>query len=184
MDAAFGWLGEIFSAILEFVPRREIIRATHKGVSFKRGKKVIPLGPGITWYWPFWTEISTYPSVEQSLNLPDQNLTTKDLETVTVSGVVFYSISDIVKALSAQWDLEDTMSDRSMGVIADIVCDITFQEINENRKQLNSKMTSLIRRTLKPYGIHVIDARLTDFAKGKVIAVVGGGNAIVDSEDE
>jgi len=41
------WLGEIIQAALRVIPRFAIIRATHSGVAFVRGKKAHVAKPGL-----------------------------------------------------------------------------------------------------------------------------------------
>jgi len=171
MDAALGWLGKVFDAILTLFPHREIIRITHKGVIFK-GKRILVKGPGVHWYCPLWSEIVTYPVVRQSNNLPSQNLTTKDLIPVTVSGVVFYKIHNIEQALARQWDLEDNIKDIALGVIADCITGNEFEYINKSRNTLNGLITEELQKELRIYGVTIIKAKLTDFAKTHVVSVV------------
>ena len=78
MESALGWLQSIFDTILKLFPRLLIVGATHGGVKFVRGSKVVELKPGLHLYWPIVTEIETYCVVRQVIDLPTYTLTTKD----------------------------------------------------------------------------------------------------------
>lgn len=185
MEGALGWLGDLIRAVGRLVPRLAVMRATHGGVAFVRGKNVKQLKPGLYWWWPVWTECITYPTVRQSLNLPSQSLTTNDDITVTVSGVVIYQVQDITVALSSQWDLNETIRDLSMAAIREFVCSNGFKATNRDRSRMDHLLTSKLQDALRPYGIDVLQASLTDFAKAKVISMAGSGiGAYIDEEED
>ena len=78
METAFAWLGQIFDAILSFVPRVLIVRATHGGVKWRHGSQVISMLSGLHVYWPLVTEIEIIVTARQTLSLPKQDEQKKD----------------------------------------------------------------------------------------------------------
>ncbi len=184
MGAAFGWIGELIDWIADLIPRFEIVRKTHQGVAFVRGKHVKHIGPGLVWWWPFWTELEIYPVVRQTLNLEAQKLTTKDDKTVVAGAIIVYTIHDIVKAMTEQWDLPDTIDDLSSAAVCDFVTSNDFAWINTNRAVVKRHLTQVVAEALDEYGVTVVAARLTDFAQAKVIALVGEGAAVLENDGE
>ena len=179
MDAAFGWLGRIMETLGGFVPRWRVIPLTHGGVSFVRGKKVVAIKPGLYWHWPIWTDYVIIPTVRQSLNLPSQTLTTADDCAITLSTVIVYEVTDVVKALTHQWDLEDTIQDIALAAVRQYTVRKTFEQL---RKDDGSALKETIKRRVQRYGVGVRDAWVTDLAKTKVITLVGG-STYLDTED-
>lgn len=175
------WLGEIIQAALRLVPRVSIIKSTHKGVAFVRGKNIRVVEPGLYVWWPLVTECQFYPVVRQSLDLPTQVLTTEDDLAVIISGVVVYTVNDIKTALTDQWDMNETIRVLSQAALRDVVCSVPFAYINQNRSQVESRLKTALKRELTPYGIDVVDAKLTDFARTNVLAIAGAniGSGIV-----
>lgn len=186
METAFGWLGRIMEFIGAFFPRLVIVKSTHGGVAFVRGRNPRLIRPGLIFYWPLWTEVILYPIVRQSLNLPSQTVTTKDGKTITISTVIVYEVADILKALTVQWDLNETLRDISMAAVREYAQGASFAE-------LRGKETLALRDTIKkrvtPYGIRTLNAWVTDLAQTKVITLVtpnGSGAAAIApySEEE
>ncbi len=177
MEGALGWIGELARFIGQFFPRLEIVKKTHGGVAFVRGKNVKEIRPGLYVWWPFWTECMFYPIVRQSLNLPPQTLTTNDDVSVSVSGVVIYKVDDIVCALSSQWDLNETIRDISMAAMREFICSSHFKTVNQNRKKMEEKWHKELQISLGAYGIEILDAKLTDFSRCRVLAVISSGQA-------
>lgn len=183
MDA-FGWLGHVVEWFGSWVPRLEICRATHRGVKFVRGKHVRVIKPGMYVYWPITTECDEIPVVRQSVNLPSQVLTTEDEETVMVSAVLVYEISDVEKALARSHDVEDTIIEVAAAAVAESVTPRTFVELRtELHKQVRAEMTKKCNEALiYKFGVRVLDARLTDLAIARVIRTVGDGALAFEDE--
>ena len=179
MDAAFGWLGRFMETLGGFVPRWRVIPMTHGGVSFVRGKVVKAIKPGLYWYWPIWTDYVIIPVVRQSLNLPAQTLTTADDHAVTLSTVIVYEVTDVVKALTSQWELEDTVQDIALAAVREYSMRKTFEQL---RLDDGSALKETIKRRVQRYGVGVRDAWITDLAKTRVITLVGG-STYLDAEE-
>lgn len=184
MESALGWLGDIIRAIGRIIPRMLVVQRTHGGVAFVRGKHVREIKPGLFWWWPLWTKCILYPVVRQSLNLPSQSLTTQDSLSVTISGVVIYRVMDVVAALTRQWDLNETIRDLSMVAIREVVGSRPFDSINQKRREIDWELKEKLQDSLAAYGVEVLQIALTDFAKAKVISLVGGSDmSYIDDED-
>lgn len=184
--SAFDWLSDVFNYILSLIPHVTIIKKTHGGVAFVRGKHVKELKPGLVIWWPFWTELMEIPVVRQSLDMPPQTLTTKDGKPVTIAGVTIYRVADPVTALTIQWDLEETVRDLSGAAIRSFVCDHTFEELRTNRAHMDRRLTKAVAEALEEYGIEVINAWLTDLAETRVLTIVtpaGGAQYVVEDEE-
>ena len=180
METAFGWFGRIIEYFGEFILRWQVVPVTHGGVSFVKGKKVEIIEPGIYWYWPFRTEFTIIPVVRQSIDLPNQTLTTSDSFPITIAAVIVYEITDVVKALTSQWDLDETLQDISCAAVREYTVPRTFEELRIGDDAI---LKDTIKKRLQRYGVGVRDAWVTDLAITKVITVVGG-SAYIGEEEE
>lgn len=170
---ALSWISDFFGFFGKLIPRILIVRRTHQGIAFIRGKKVKKLFPGITIYWPILTEVLTYPVVRQTANLNAQCLMTNDDFTVVAGGIVVYSVYDIEKALAETWDLDETIVDISQVGLRNVIVSKTISQINNNRKEIDQQLTTELREQLKEFGINVIRVSIADFAKCLVIKNMG-----------
>lgn len=182
---AFSWIGDLLEWIVDWIPRVEICRATHRGVKFVCGKHVKEINPGLYVYWPQTTECVVIPVVRQSVNLPPQTLTTKDGFSVLVSPVLIYEIDDIRKALADSYDVDDTITEIGGLAVVDAVASRTFEEIRENlTTKVKKDITDKSRLLLAPFGVKVKVGLLSDFAKCRVIRIAGDAGANVFEDDE
>jgi len=179
MTGAFSWIGELAQWVAKFFPRLVIIRSTHRGVRFRNGKSPGKMLPGLRVYWPLVTETVIQPVARQTLNLPTQSLTTLDRHTVGCSGVVVYSITDILKAVARTWDVDDTISDVSMLALTTIVSKHAFDDVLTHLTgHFQDALTDETRRKLRRYGVSVHIAGLTDFANCQVIRTMSDGTPL------
>lgn len=166
MEAAFAWLGQIFEALLQFVPRRVIIRATEGGVKWSLWREPIEMKPGIRIYWPLITDIHVSNVARDSFNTPTQPLQTKDGKEVVAGGVVVYHINDVIQAWGKQnIDPANTAQDITQAVIADVVSRHTHQYILEELcGKIEEEITAKARKQLRQFGVYVSRAGLAAFS--------------------
>jgi regulator of protease activity HflC (stomatin/prohibitin superfamily) len=166
METAFAWLGQIFDALLQLVPRRVIVRATEGGVKWSLWFGPKEMKPGIRIYWPLISDIEVIVVARQTLNTPTQSLMTSDGETVVAGGVIIYKISDVVQAIGkANWCPETTAGDIVQAALVEIVasheCDFILKNISG---VIEEELTLKTREQLRRFGVYVGRAALADFS--------------------
>lgn len=166
MEAAFAWLGQIFEALLQFVPRRVIIRATEGGVKWSLWREPKEMKPGIRIYWPLISDIEVGTVARTSFNTPTQPLQTKDGKEVVAGGVVVYHINDVIQAWGKQnHDPANTAQDIVQAVIADVVSTHNHEYIlTEMFGKVEKEITAKARKQLRCFGVYVGRAGLAAFS--------------------
>lgn len=174
MDAALGWIGQLIQWFGMFIPRRVIIPTTHAGVKWVLGNKVVPLGPGIHFYWPIVTELTTYPTARQATDLRTQTLMTTDGKTIAVGGMIVYEIRDIEAILAHTYDPEQTIKDIALSAIHDVLVTMSADELKLETElgTLSLRLRRRVRKELTKYGVKVLKVALTDFAFTRVYKVI------------
>jgi len=180
MEAAFSWIGAIVEWLGQWVPRLVIIPTTHGAVKFRMGSQVIPLKPGLHFYWPLITRLETYAVARQTTDLRPQKFTLKDDTTVTVGAVITYEIVDIEKILAFTWDADNTVIDVALSAVTSTVVGLTWEQLRELTISgaLAIRLRQEARKVLEPFGVRVIKMNLTDMAKSRVINLVTSTNII------
>jgi regulator of protease activity HflC (stomatin/prohibitin superfamily) len=170
MESAFAWIGQLVDWVGQFFPRWVIIRATHGGVKFVRGSKIVPLAPGWHLYWPLTTELLTYPTARQAADLRTQTLMTTDGKTLVVGGLIVYEIKDIAAILAHTWDPEQTIKDIALSAIHDVLVRMSWLDIrcDQEHGTLNLKLRKRVRRELDKFGVKVLKTTITDLAQTRV----------------
>jgi len=173
--AFLDWLNDIIQALLQFFPRLAIVRATHGGIKWKWGYKVVEMKPGWRWYWPFTTEIEIVVVARQTLDLPPQALMTKDMKQVAVGGVVVYRISDVVQAIGERnWDVEGTLSAIAQAAIVEVVTKWTLSDLLEHVSgEVEEELTEACRKQLRQFGVFVARTALNSCSQTTSINILG-----------
>lgn len=173
MEAALGWIGDFFRFFFALLPRLVIVKATHEGVKFVRGKRVVRIGPGLHWYWPLVTEVIVVAIKRQTVNLPTQRLIDRDGKTIVVSGIVVYEVSDVVALLTACWNYDQTIRDMSLAAVKDVVVSMGLQELLDPDLKIEEELEQQLAPELALFGIRVIRLTLSDLAPATVLAHCG-----------
>jgi hypothetical protein len=170
MESALAWIGQIASWIGQFFPRWHVVPTYQAGVKYVRGKKVVPFGPGIVFWWPVTTMVRDYPIARQSVNLPTQTLTTSDDHVVAVGLILIYKVDDIV-ALFNTWDSDEAIKDIAAGALHDVCSTKTYEELKD-QPTLKRELRQEMRKRLRPLGVRVLQVSLTDRAPAAVLKLI------------
>lgn len=164
----------LFEALSSWIPRLIIVARTHGGVKWIKGKTIQELKPGLHWYWPLQTTYALIPVGRQTLNTPSQTLLSKDRKQIVVSGVVVYSIKDVVQAIGQRnWDVDETANDIAQAAIVSIVTQNTIDELMDNIcGKIEEDLTNACKKQLRQYGVYVHRAALVDYSTCKTLNLV------------
>ena len=181
----FSWIGDFFKWCARLLPfHLGIGLETHGGVKFVHGKTVKEIKPGRYWYWPLFTTVELIPVKRQPLEIDPMAMTTADDKTVHVTPSVIYEVSDVVKAIVHTYEYDKTATEVAKSAVVNAVFSRKKSQLREDMTdKVPSDLTRETRAALKKYGLHVIEARLSEMAESRVIRTVGDGMRIVPEED-
>lgn len=174
MDSALAWVGQLIDWVGKLIPRWIILNTTEGAVKFVRGTDPVLLGPGIHWWWPAVTEMKPWVVARQSVNLAAQTITTKDGKVIAVGGLLIFRIQDALTLMTDTWDPDQTIRDLAAGALHEACSQATWEELQtaKNSGLLNKQLRAAMRRRLKPFGVKVLQATLTDFAPARVLKLI------------
>jgi len=171
----FSWLSDLFNAVLSFIPRPVVIRATHGGVCWRFGYKVIEMKPGWRWWWPLISDIEIIPVARQTNNIPSQALVTKDKKQVVAGAMLIFSIKDIMQAIGQRnWDVGTTVNDIAAAAVVKVITKWTLDDLITNiTDAVEEELTAVCQKQLRQFGVYVHRCCLTDFAPCRIYKIMG-----------
>lgn len=95
-------------------PKRDfctVIESYERGVVFRAGKHFGEKDPGLRWSFPVFNEVRKVDMRTRTMQIPSQELVTKDNVTIHVDAVAFYKVEDPLKALCSIEDCEAAVSE-------------------------------------------------------------------------
>ncbi|MGH6959491.1 MAG: SPFH domain-containing protein, partial [Dongiaceae bacterium] len=127
------------------------------------GKYQMTYAPGLHWMVPYIYRIGRRLNMmEQVLDVPSQEIITKDNAMVGVDGVVFYQVLDAAKAAYEVDNLQYAIMQLSQTNLRTVMGSMDLDELLSQRDHINTKLLGVVDNATTPWGIKVTRVEIKD----------------------
>ncbi len=139
------------------------------------GRYVRTLHPGLRLIVPFIDRIGHKVNVmEQMLDVPSQEVITKDNAKVTVDGVLFFQVLDAARSSYEITRLELSLMNLAMTNIRTVMGSMDLDALLSNRDTINESLLRVVDQAASPWGIKVNRIEIKDIAPpADLVAAMG-----------
>ncbi len=147
-------LGVIFVVILGLFAIR-IVRPNEKGLVERLGKYIKTIGPGLNLVVPFIDKVKKVDMRERLIDVPPQQVITKDNAMVTVDAIIYFQVIDPVKVVYNISNFELAALRLAQTNLRNIIGDLELDETLTSREKINSQLRTVLDEATDKWGVKV-----------------------------
>ncbi len=132
-----------------------IFREYERGVIFRLGRLVGTKGPGLVLIIPIIDKVVKVSLRTVAMDVPPQDIITKDNVSVKVNAVLYFRVIDPAKAIVEVEDFLFATSQLSQTTLRSILGQAELDELLSARDKINRELQEIIDHQTDPWGIKV-----------------------------
>ncbi len=139
-----------------------ILREYERGVIFRLGRLIAQKGPGLILLIPFIDQMVRIDLRTVTLNVPPQEIITKDNVTVRVTAVCYFRVIDPNKAITEVENFLLATSQISQTTLRSVLGKAELDALLAERERLNTDLQRIIDEQTEPWGVKVSTVEVKD----------------------
>jgi regulator of protease activity HflC (stomatin/prohibitin superfamily) len=133
----------------------KIIKEYERGVIFRLGRMVAPRGPGIIYVIPIVEKMLRLDLRTVTMDVPPQDVITRDNVSVKVNAVVYFRILDPNRAVREVVNYLFATSQLAQVTLRSVCGQAQLDELLAEREKINTRLQEILDKQTDPWGIKV-----------------------------
>jgi len=139
-----------------------IVKEYERVVIFRLGRLAGVKGPGIFITAPFIDKGVKIDMRTVTIDVPKQDIITKDNVTITVDAIVYYKVMDPQMAITEVENYKYATSMLAQTTLRDVLGQLELDEVLTQRERVNVDLQKLLDQDTDPWGIRVSSVTIRD----------------------
>ncbi|MFH1750567.1 MAG: SPFH domain-containing protein [Candidatus Micrarchaeota archaeon] len=152
----------VFVLIMFILASIKIINQYERAVKFRLGKYAGTLEPGLNIVIPILERIVTVDIRLQTIDIPAQQVITKDNVPVQVNGVIYFKVSNPEVAIIKIQNFGYAISQYAQTALKDVVGGMTLDQLLAERDQIGQEIEKLVEKETRDWGMDVEVIKMQD----------------------
>ncbi|MEO5989263.1 MAG: SPFH domain-containing protein [Candidatus Eisenbacteria bacterium] len=145
----------LFIALISLARAARIVKQYEKGLVLRLGQYRNTVGSGLTFLVPVIEDMVTVDMRERVINVEPQKVITKDNVSVTVDAVIYYRISDPVKATFEVQNFGYAATTLAQTNLRNLIGDKSLDETLTARDTINSNLRAVLDEATNTWGVRI-----------------------------
>ena len=138
-------------------------REYERGVVYRFGKLHRVVDPGWRLMVPFIDKFVKYDMRTEAIDVPPQEVITKDAVKLIIDAVVFIKVIDPVKAeVRVEQDYRKAVEEYVKGRVRNVVGSLDLKELYAQIGDINKQIRDEVRKMTADWGVDIVDTELID----------------------
>lgn len=138
----------------------KVLNEYERGVIFRLGRVINAKGPGLIILIPVVDRMVRVSLRIMTLDVPNQDVITKDNVSIKVNAVVYFRVTDPIKAILEVEDFMFATSQLAQTTLRSVCGGVELDEILSQREKVNSEIQEILDTHTDPWGIKVSTVEL------------------------
>lgn len=151
----FTYLPVILIVVAFLAAALKVLNEYERGVVFRLGRVIGSKGPGLIILIPVIDKMVKVSLRVLTLDVPNQDVITKDNVSVSVNAVVYFRVLDPVKAILEIEDYMFATSQLAQTTLRSVCGGVELDELLSHRDKVNEQIQSILDQHTDPWGIKV-----------------------------
>ncbi len=152
----------VLGALFIWASAIRILREYERGVVFRLGRLVALKGPGLRFLIPIVDQMVRVDLRTVTLNVPPQEVITKDNVTVRVNAVAYFRVIEPNKAITEVENYLIATSQIAQTTLRSLLGRVDLDTLLAHREDLNSDLRTIIEKQTEPWGVQVRVVEIKD----------------------
>ncbi len=132
-----------------------VIREYERAVIFRLGRIIKPKGPGLIFLVPVFDKMERVSLRLMAIDVPEQDVITKDNVSVTVNAVVYLRVIDPIKAVIEVKNYVYYTQQLAQTTLRSILGQVELDELLSQRDKINDELQGILDKLTDPWGVKV-----------------------------
>jgi len=132
-----------------------VLKEYQRGVVFRLGKVIGLKGPGLIFVFPVIDSLKKVDLRVITMDVPPQDVITRDNVSVKVNAVTYYRVVDPKKAVLEVTNYMYATNQLAQTTLRSVLGEASLDELLSNRDEINAKLQDILDRMTDPWGIKV-----------------------------
>ena len=163
----------IFFVLFLLLNAIRILNEYERGVIFRLGRMIGVKGPGLILLIPIVDRMTKVSLRTVTMDVPPQDVITRDNVTVKVNAVIYFMVMEPTKAIVNVEDYFYATSMISQTTLRSVLGQVELDDLLSNREEINHRLQKIIDDQTEPWGIKVsvVEVKNVDLPEQMVRAI-------------